>query len=300
MTERATFLRSTPIISAEVRAYHRRRMFRHILGQALLWLFIGAGLVFMVTPGIWMIISSFKTRAEIQAVPLKFFPEKFRWDNFVTAINWTNFPLLFRNSLIYTGSITLVNMFTCTWGGYTFGKLRWPGRDVVFLGILATMMVPGFLTTIPRYVMTSKFGMMNSYWGMTIPFLTGSFGIFLARQFMLGIPDELLDASTVDGCNALSTFFRIVVPLAKPVIAVQGIFVFNWSWDDLLWPILILTKRQLWTIPVGIANLRLQAGADYYELQMAAGTMAIIPVLIVFLVLQKHIIQGVALSGLKG
>ena len=270
-----------------------------LLGQAALWAFILAGLLFMVVPGVWMVLSSFKTRAEITAVPLTLLPEAFRWDNYARAIDQMKFTRVFVNSLIVTTAVTLINLLTATWGGYTFGKLRWPGRDKVFLLLLTTLMIPGFLTLIPRYVLVSKLGMVNTYWGMIVPFMVGVFGIFLTKQYMLSIPDELVDAAKVDGCSPLGIYWRIIVPLCKPIIAVLGIFVFEWSWDDLLWGILILTERTMWTLPVAIANLRLQAG-NLFELQMAGSTMSVVPVLIVFVFLQRHIIRGVALSGLKG
>jgi multiple sugar transport system permease protein len=270
-----------------------------LLGQAALWAFILAGLLFMVVPGVWMVLSSFKTRAEITAVPLALLPETFRWENYTRAIDQMKFTRVFTNSLIITTAVTLINLLTATWGGYTFGKLRWPGRDKVFVVLLTTLMIPGFLTIIPRYVLVSKLGMVNSYWGMIVPFMMGVFGIFLTKQYMLSIPDELVDAAKVDGCSALGIYWRIIVPLCRPIIAVLGIFVFEWSWDDLLWGILILTDRTMWTLPVAIANLRLQAG-NLFELQMAGSTMSVVPVLIVFILLLRHIIRGVALSGLKG
>jgi multiple sugar transport system permease protein len=277
----------------------RQRTIRWIGGQALLWAFIIAGLIIMVTPGIWMVMASFKTRAEIQAIPMQLFPDRFMLENYVRAIEYTKFPTVFINSLIITVSITLANVITSTWGGYTFGKLRWPGRDLVFMILLSTMMIPGFLTLIPRYVLVSKLDMLNSYGGMIIPFLMGAFGIFLTKQYMLGIPNELLDAARVDGCSPFGIYWRIILPLCKPIMAVLAIFVFDWAWDDLLWGIMILTDREMWTIPVAIANLRAQVG-NLFELQMAGSTLSVIPVIIVFIILQKHIVRGVALSGLKG
>ncbi len=134
---------------------------------------------------------------------------------------------------------------------------------------------------------------------MIIPFLTGAFGIFLTKQFMTGIPNDLVDAATVDGCSALGVYWRIILPMSKPIIAVLSIFVFDWAWDDLLWGIMILTDREMWTLPVAIANLRAQVG-NQFEYQMAGSTLSIIPVLLLFILLQRHIVQGVALSGLKG
>lgn len=134
---------------------------------------------------------------------------------------------------------------------------------------------------------------------MVVPFLTGAFGIFLTKQYMLSIPDELLDAARVDGCNAFGLYWRIVLPMCNPIMAVLAIFVFNWIWDDLLWGTMVLTTPVAWTIPVALATLQAQ-GQNFYELQMAGATLAVIPVLIVFIVFQKYIVQGVALSGIKG
>jgi multiple sugar transport system permease protein len=246
-----------------------------------------------------MVLSSFKTRAEIVAVPIRLLPERWLWDNYVQAYAATKFPRVFGNSLIVVVSVTVMHVLTCTWGGYTFGKLRWPGRDKVFLLLLSTMMVPLFLTIIPRYVITARLGMLNSYPGMVVPVMTGAFGIFMTKQYLLTIPDELLDAAKVDGASAWAIFWRIIVPLARPIMAVLAIFVFDWNWDDLLWASLIMTDRNMWTLPVAIANLRLQSGV-LVELQMAGSTLAVVPVLIVFAFLQQHIVRGIALSGLKG
>ncbi len=287
------------VLAQQHSSVQRRRLIRWVIGQIVLWTIIIAGLIFMVTPAVWMILASFKTQAEISAVPLRFWPEVWRLSNYPEAMTAMKFWHVFRNSLLITTAITVANVFTCTWGGYTFGKLRWPGRDAVFMLLLSTMMIPGFLTLIPRYVLVAKMGLLNSYGGMIIPFLTGTFGIFLTKQFMLSIPDELSDAATVDGCSAFGIYWRIILPMCKPIIAVLSIFVFEWAWDDLLWGIMILTDREMWTLPISIANLRIQQ-SNQYELQMAGSVIAILPVILLFLVLQRHIVQGVALSGLKG
>jgi multiple sugar transport system permease protein len=181
-------------VQRQVANVQRRRAIRHALQQTWLWAIIFLGLIFMVTPGIWMVLASFKTRAEIQAVPMQLLPETLRFENYAQAIEFTKFGRVFLNSLLITVAITVANIFTCTWGGYTFGKLRWPGRDMVFMLLLSTMMIPGFLTLIPRYVLVAKMGLLNTYGGMIIPFLTGTFGIFLTKQFMTGIPNDLVGA----------------------------------------------------------------------------------------------------------
>lgn len=289
----------TSAVPAPATAAQRPAATRFLLAQAGLWAFILLGLVIMVVPGVWMVLSSFKTRAEITAVPLTLLPEAWRLENYERALDQMRFGRVFTNSLIITISVTIISVATSVWGGYTFGKLRWPGRDKVFLILLSTMMIPGFLTLIPRYVLTSKLGMINTYQGMIVPFMLSVFGIFLTKQFLLGIPDELVDAAKIDGASALGIFWWIIVPLCKPIMAVLAIFTFEYVWDDLLWGILILTQRDMWTLPVAIAGLRHQFGT-FVELQMAGATMAVMPVLLVFIVLQKYIIRGVALSGLKG
>jgi ABC-type glycerol-3-phosphate transport system permease component len=277
----------------------RRASFQSVVTSGVLWLFILFGLVLMVLPGVWMALSSFKTRAEIVEIPLRILPHALLWSNYAQAIDATKFTRVLGNSLIITVSITVINVVSCTWGGYTFGKLRWPGRDTIFLGLLSTMMIPLFLTVIPRYVIVSWLHMQNSYAGMILPFACSAFGIFLTKQYMLSIPDELLDAAKVDGASALTIYTRIILPLCTPVIAVLAIFVFQWNWDDLLWATLILTDRNMWTLAVAIANLRVQAG-DLVELQMAGSTLAVLPVLLVFAVLQQQIVRAVTISGLKG
>jgi ABC-type glycerol-3-phosphate transport system permease component len=265
----------------------------------VVWAFILFGLVLMVLPGVWMALSSFKTRAEIVEIPLRILPHALLWSNYSQAIEATKFTRVFGNSVIITVSITIINVVTCTWGGYTFGKLRWPGRDTIFLGLLSTMMIPLFLTVIPRYVIVTWLHLQNSYAGMILPFACSAFGIFLTKQYMLSIPDELLDAAKVDGASAFTIYWRIILPLCTPVIAVLAIFVFQWNWDDLLWATLILTDRNMWTLAVAIANLRVQAG-DLVELQMAGSTLAVLPVLLVFAVLQRQIVRAVTISGLRG
>ncbi len=287
------------IHAQEVVALQRRRRMHGLFTGTVLWAFVIAGMIFMLLPGVWMILSSFKTVLEITAVPLRLLPERFLWQNYAKAMEYTQFPRALLNSLIVTSAITVANVLTGTWGGYTFGKLRWPGRDTVFMVLLSTLMVPAFLTVIPRYLLVNWMGMINTYSGMVVPFLMGTFGIFLTKQYMLSIPDELVDAARVDGCSALGIYWYIILPMCRPIIAVLTITTFNQFWDALLWGLMILTKHDMFTIPVALSYLKDET--DWMvELQMAGGTLAVVPVLIVFIIFQKQIIQGVALSGLKG
>ena len=174
----------------------------------------------------------------------------------------------------------------------------------MFLVLLSTMMIPSFVLVLPRYLLVSWMGLVNTYAGLMLPFVVSAFSIFLARQFLLGIPDELLDAAKVDGASPLASFWRIVLPLSKPIVGVIAILTFLWSWDELLWPVMILTERDMWTMPIAITTLRIQATGSSInegaELQMAGATLAVIPVVIAFVIFQKSIVQTVAMSGLKG
>jgi len=283
----------------EIVAPQRRRIPLRLITETGLWVFIIVGMIFMLIPGIWMFLSSFKTLTEVSAVPLRLLPERLVWQNYAVAIKTTLFPRALLNSIIVTSVITFANVVTGTWGGYAFGKLRWPGRDIVFSLLLSTIMIPAFLTVIPRYLLMNWMNLINTYGGMIVPFLIGTFGIFLTKQYMLTIPDELVDAATVDGCSALGIYWYIILPMCRPIIAVLTITTFTQFWDALLWGLMILTKREMFIIPVALSYLKDETDV-LIHLQMAGGTLAVIPVLIVFIIFQKQIIQGVALSGLKG
>lgn len=270
----------------------------------LMWIFVGAGVILMVTPCVWMALSSLKTRAEVFSIPLTLFPAVLQWDNYVNVAGQMRFVRVFGNSMIVATALTAINVLSGTWGGYTFGKLRWPGRDKVFVFLLSTMMIPGFVLVLPRYLIIAQAGLINTYLGLIIPFVVSSFSIFLARQYLLGIPDELLDAAKVDGASAFSVYWRIIVPLCKPIMGVVAILTFLWSWDELLWPVMVLTEREMWTMPIAITTLRIQATGSALnegaELQMAGATLAVIPILVAFVIFQRSIVQSVAMSGIKG
>jgi multiple sugar transport system permease protein len=284
---------------AEARRLHSQSQARHLLTQAVIWLVLGIGMFLTLIPTAWMVFSSFKTLAEVQAIPFKMLPNQWLWENYTHVLRVTHMDRAFINSLILATTAAVVIVLTSSWGGYVFSKLEWPGRDKVLWLLISTMMIPGFLTLIPRYVVVIKLGLVNSFAGIIVPGLISTWGIFLTRQFMLGIPKDLTDAATVDGCNVFDAYWRVLLPLCTPVLAVLAIFTFDGSWNSLLWPMIVLLKRELWTIPIALNGLRTQE-IFLYHYQMAGASIATIPVIITFLFLQRYIIQGVALSGLKG
>jgi ABC-type glycerol-3-phosphate transport system permease component len=246
-----------------------------------------------------MVTSAFKVASDIVAVPPIWIPQQWTLANIRNVWEQLNFARYFANSLWLSVLPTGLVLLTSALSGYVLAKMDFRGRDLLFWGILATMMVPWPMTLIPRYQMMVWFGWVNSYWSMVIPFTHSVFGIFLVRQFMHSIPDELLDAARVDGASEIRIFVQIVLPLSKPVLSAFAIFEFLFKWNWFLWPFLILSDADRYTLPVALRTLQTEFGTDYAAM-MAGASIAIIPVLIVFLVLQRQFVEGVTLTGIRG
>ncbi len=203
--------------------------------------------------------------------------------------------------MFVTTSTTIGILLTSSLAGYGFAKFQFPGRDVLFLIVLATMMIPFFVVLIPIFYMVSKFGWVDSYPGLIVPNIATAFGIFLMRQYMVSLPDEVLDAARVDGASEFEIYWRIVLPLSTPVIGALGILAFVFQWNNFLWPLVVARTDTMWTVPVGLNSLRVYASsAQVINMQMAGATLGIIPLVIVFLALQRYFVRGIALTGIKG
>ena len=264
--------------------------------QALL--VVGAGI--MLLPFIYMIGTSFKPPTEVLTWPPTLFAVHPTWDNYRNLTTIAPFPRFFLNSLIMSTASALGILATSTFAGYIFSKYRFPGRDLLFIIILATAMVPFETYLIPLYFLVKQLKMINTYAGMAGPYLIMSFGIFLMRQSMSSsIPDELLDAGRIDGCSEWRLFHQIAVPLSKSAIGALGIFAFMQAWMAFIWPLILATQREMYTMEVGLSVFQQRFTIDYGSIT-AGSTVSIIPVFIVFLVLRRNIIQGITLTGLKG
>ena len=264
--------------------------------QALL--IVGAGI--MLLPFIYMIGTSFKPPTEVLTWPPTLFAAHPTWDNYRNLTTIAPFPRFFLNSLIMSTASALGILATSTFAGYIFSKYRFPGRDLLFIIILATAMVPFETYLIPLYFLVKQLKMINTYAGMAGPYLIMSFGIFLMRQSMSSsIPDELLDAGRIDGCSEWRLFHQIAVPLSKSAIGALGIFAFMQAWMAFIWPLILATQREMYTMEVGLSVFQQRFTIDYGSIT-AGSTVSIIPVFIVFLVLRRNIIQGITLTGLKG
>jgi multiple sugar transport system permease protein len=271
------------------------------IGSAVKYLVIALGATLMVIPFAWMISASLMTPPEIVARPPKWLPSIPQWQNYAEVVRVIPMGRMYVNSLVVTISTVLGILFTSSLAGFAFAKYQFPGRNVLFIATLATMMIPFFVTLIPVFYIVRQFGWLNSYAGLIVPGLVSAYGIFLMRQFILDIPDELLDAARIDGAPEFSIYYKIVLPLCLPALATLGTFTFIGTWNNFLWPLLVITNRDLFTVPLGLNSLRLYAGeARNLNLLMAGTSLAVVPVLVVFISMQRFFIRGIALTGLKG
>lgn len=259
------------------------------------------GAAAMLTPFAWMMSASLMTPPEITARPPVWIPAAPQWRNYIEVAQVIPMGRLYVNSLWVTSATVLGLLFISSLAGYAFAKYEFPGRNALFIATLGTMMIPFFVTLIPVYFVVKQFGWLDSYAGLIIPGLISAYGIFLMRQFMLDLPNELLDAARMDGAHEFAIYYRIILPLSLPALATLGTFTFINVWNAFLWPLLVISSRELFTIPLGLNSLRLYAGeARNLNLLMAGASLAIVPVLLVFVFMQRFFIQGIALTGLKG
>ena len=273
--------------------------------HVLLYAVLSAGAVLMIVPFLWMVSTAFKTEPEVLQYPPVWLPRHLTFDSFIKV--WQVIPLgrFFFNSIFVGVVITASQVLLDSLAAYGFARRRFPGRDLIFMIFLTTMMVPRQVTMIPLFMMmrsipfTGGNGWIDSYWGLIVPGLSGAFGVFLLRQFFITIPVELEEAARIDGCSSINIFFRIMTPLAKPALLSVGIFVFLWSWNDFIWPLIITNQVAMRTLPVGLSNLQGQYKISW-SLLMAASVLATLPVVIAYLFFQREFVQGITLTGLKG
>ncbi|PRX09111.1 carbohydrate ABC transporter permease [Martelella mediterranea] len=255
--------------------------------------------IIMLLPFAWMLSASLKFNREVFEFPIHWIPENPRWSNYVQI--WTKIPLgLFVfNTAKITIMVTLLQLFTSSFAAYAFAKLKFPYRDVLFLGYIATIAMPWQVYMVPQFILMREFGLYNTHWALIALQAFTAFGVFLMKQFYMSIPDELCEAARVDGMNEYQIWWKIMLPLSKPALSTLTIFTFVFAWNDFLGPMIYLTQTDLKTIQIGLRMFISQYSAEY-GLIMAASVVAIIPVLAVFLALQRFFVEGVANAGLKG
>jgi multiple sugar transport system permease protein len=257
--------------------------------------------LWMLLPFYWMISASLMTSKEIIQMPPPLAPAIFQWHNYARVTEVVDLGRAYLNSMIVTGLTVVGILFTSSLAGFAFAKYQFPGRDLLFSMILATMMIPFFVILIPVFYIVKQLGWTNNYAGLIMPGLVSAYGIFMMRQFILTLPDELLDAARIDGANEFRIYWQIILPLTGPALATLGVFNMISVWNSFLWPLLIAQSPNLFTVPLALNNLRTYGmEAQVLNLQMAGTVASVIPTLIVFIFLQRYFTQGIALTGLKG
>jgi len=248
-------------------------------------------------PFIWMILSSFKPEREARTMPPTFLPQEFTFEHYINLFQNLNFGTYFTNTLIIV-LFSMIGLLFNTMAGYGFAKFQFKGKEAVFLGVLATMMIPAQVSMIPVYLILNQMSLTNTMTGIILPGLIAAFNIFLIRQFMTTIPNDLIESARIDGAREFRIFFQIILPLSKPILAVQAILTFVGAWNSFLWPLIIANDQALYTLSVGLALLQGQH-ASSFALQMAGSTVMVIPVLILFLFVQRYIVEGFNTTGIK-
>jgi multiple sugar transport system permease protein len=268
---------------------------------ALYWLgvllVVGWGLV-QLAPIFWMISTSLKPLNRVFELPIQWIPNPPQWHNYPDAWNAFPFGRYFINSFVVSASVTALNVFLAGLAGYSLAKYRYFGQRALFIAILSTLMLPIEVLMVPTFLIVKAFGWLNTYQGLIIPVVADAFGIFLMRQFMLGLPDSLVEAARIDGAGELGTYFRIVVPLIWPAVLTLAIFTWRETWDAFVWPFIIITTDSLRTVPIGLQRFQEQYVTTYNSV-MAISTIAMIPMVLLFFFFQRAFIRGIALSGLK-
>ena len=269
----------------------------HLSEYLLIAVFAVVTIIF-VMPLVVMVFSAFKPLAEIQRTPPTFWPEAPSLDNFRTVLSKAPYFLWYRNSLVVACAVTAIAVFTSAVGGYIFAKFEFPLKQPLFVLVLATLMIPFPVLLIPNYIIANRLGLLNSLWALILPGMVSAFGIFLIRQFAAGIPRDLIEAARLDGASEWAIFGRIVLPLLRPALAALGVFTFLASWNDYLWPLVAINDLDKSTLPLALTFFN-SVQSTRYDLIMAAASMAVVPVLIVFLIFQRQIVKALVLAGMR-
>jgi len=269
--------------------------------RAGIWITVALviGLLIMVVPFIWMLLGSFKPTSELRQVPPTWWPVQGTFDNFTELFSRQSFGRFFFNSGVVATLVTLGNLLFCSMLGYALAKLEFPGKRILFVLVLGTLMVPSVVTFMPLFIVVSNLGLVNTHAGLILPFLAGAFGVFLMRQFIMGIPDELLDAARVDGAGEYYIFWRIILPLCGAPLATLAILTFLGSWNAFLWPLVAALTEDMYTLPVAVALFSTGQQESNLGIQLAGAVIVVVPVLIVFILLQRYFTQGIAMTGIK-
>ncbi|GAA0333365.1 carbohydrate ABC transporter permease [Oceanobacillus oncorhynchi subsp. oncorhynchi] len=264
----------------------------------LIHLVLIIGAVVMVTPFFWMVLTSLKSFGEAMQVPITIFPEEWLVENYLDVFASIDMMRYYFNTLMVTLGRTLGQLILCSLAAFAFARMDFPGKNVIFIVVLSVLMVPMQIILIPNYGILTSLGWIDTFYALIVPGMFSAFGVFLLRQFFLGIPKELDEAATIDGCSFFGIYWRIILPNATPGLIALGIFTVLASWNDFLWPLVMTNSEETRMLSVGIAAFQGQYSTDY-PLLMASAVLSTIPMLIMFVLLQKHLVSGIALQGVR-
>ncbi len=272
---------------------------RYTLTNWLLTLFLIPTALLMLLPFIWMLSTSFKLAGTVFEYPPTWIPQPLVWENYPQVLEILPFARFFFNSLFVALSVSALQLLTCSLAAYAFARLRFPGRDVLFMGYLGTLMIPGQVVIIPNFILLRTLGWIDTYQALILPAAFSAFGTFLLRQYFLTIPRELEDAAVVDGASYWQIYLRVILPLSGPALSALAIFTFLAQWNSFLYPLVVTNSTEMSTLTVGLNTLQGQYNTAW-TLLMAGSVIALVPVLLVFIFAQRYFIKGIAMTGLGG
>ncbi|GAA0841061.1 carbohydrate ABC transporter permease [Paenibacillus glucanolyticus] len=260
---------------------------------------LAAGALLMIMPFLWMISTSFKSFADSMSIPPKWLPVEWHLDNYLRVIQTIDFGTYYLNTVIVTLGRTAGQLVLCSLAAYSFASLRFPFKNAIFLALLAVLMVPSQVVMIPSFVIMREFNWLDTFYVLIVPGIFSAFGTFLLRQFFMTLPKDLEEAAKIDGCSYFRIYWNIYLPLSKAALVSLAIFTILASWNDLLWPLIMTSSEDMRVLSIGISSFQGQHSTDY-PLLMAGALMATLPIIILFIFLQRYFIEGIAMNGIKG
>lgn len=267
--------------------------------KGVIYLFLLAGMLFMLMPFYWMISTSLKSRVEAMSIPIVWIPENPNWDNYRIIFSKYKFLNYYRNTIIVTFAEVGIQCFTCTMAGYAFARLRVKGKNAIFFACMTVMMVPSHMMMIPRFLMMQRLNLLNQLAGIILPNLPSIYGVFLLRQHFSSLPRELDESATIDGCGFFRIYWQICLPLIQNGLIAFVLIQILWAWNDMLWPMIVIQRQKNFVLTIAITAMQGQY-SNNIPLMMTGGVIAMIPMLVLFIFGQRHFLEGIARSGVKG
>jgi len=272
--------------------------FKTRIHKAIIYLVLLVGVIVTIAPFVWMISASLMPAGQANQFPAKFLPDKVTFEHYRTLFGRLNVARYFFNSIVISLSITGISLIFNSMAGFAFAKYRFAGKQKLFKLLLSAMVIPAQVTMLPLFLMLNRMGVINTYWGVIIPGMASIYGIFLIRQYIISIPDSLIEAARIDGAHDFYIYWRIILPVAKPILVTMALFTFMGAWNDFLWPLIVLTRDSMYTLPVVLANLMGEHVQDT-EMMMAGSVITIMPIIVVFLAMQKYYLRGIMMGSVK-